>query len=89
MPKKNLKVDAKKRITLGKLVTDDISSFDVEVMDNGVLMLYPKVEIPATEAWLFKNPQGLKSLKKGLEDSANGRVVQRKSFAEYAGDEID
>lgn len=89
IPEKNLKLDAKKRITLGKLAPDDVSSYDVEVKENGVIVLYPKVEIPAREAWLFKNPQAIESVKKGLEDSAAGRVSKRGSFAKYAEDDIE
>ncbi len=70
MSEKNLKVDSKKRITLGKLASDDVSSYDAEVRENGVIVLYPKVEIPAEEAWLFKNKDAMQSVKKGLEDSA-------------------
>lgn len=87
--KKNLKLDAKKRITLGKLAPDEVSSYDVEVTEQGTIILHPKVEIPAQEVWLFKNPQALDSIKKGLEDSAAGRVKRRGSFAEYVKDEIE
>lgn len=89
VPDKNLKLDAKKRITLGKLAPDDVSSYDVEVKENGVIILYPKVEIPAQEVWLFKNTQAIESVKKGLEDSAAGRVKKRESFAKYAEDDIE
>lgn len=76
IPKKNLKLDTKKRITLGKLAPDDVSSYDVEVKEDGVIVLYPKVEIPAHEAWLFKNKEALESVKRGLEDSAAGRTSE-------------
>jgi len=74
MPERNLKVDQKKRITLGRLAPEEVSSYDVEVKDNGVIILYPKVEIPAEELWLFKNKKALNSVKKGLEQSAAGKV---------------
>jgi hypothetical protein len=88
-PKKNIKLDAKKRITLGKLAPEDVSSYDVEVREDGVIILYPRVEIPAKEVWLLKNPEALDSVKKGLEDSASGRVSKRGSFSQYAEDELE
>lgn len=74
MREKNLKVDQKKRITLGRLASEEVSSYDVEVKDNGVIVLYPKVEIPAEELWLFKNKEALNSVKEGLRQSAEGKV---------------
>lgn len=74
MRERNLKVDQKKRITLGRLAPEEVSSYDVEVKDNGVIVLYPKVEIPAEELWLFKNKAALESVKEGLRQSAAGKV---------------
>ena len=70
MLEKNLKIDQKKRITLGKLAPAEVSSYDVELKDNGVIILHPKVEIPAEELWLFRNKKALSSVKRGLEQSA-------------------
>jgi len=76
MQAKNLKLDNKKRITLGKIAASNVTSYDVEVKENGVIVLYPKVEIPAEELWLFQNKEALASVKRGLEDSANGRITK-------------
>ena len=76
IPEKNLKLDAKKRITIGKLVPDEITSFDAEIKENGVIILHPKVEIPAEELWLFRNKEALESVKRGLDDLKNGRVSE-------------
>ena len=67
MLEKNLKIDQKRRITLGKLAPDEVSSYDVELKDNGVIILHPKVEIPAEELWLFRNKNALNSVKKGFK----------------------
>jgi hypothetical protein len=45
--------------------------------------LKPQTEIPANEAWLYKNKEALNKVKKGLEDSALGKVESRGSFAQY------
>lgn len=76
IPEKNLKLDSKKRITLGKLAPDEVSSYDAEIKENGVIILYPKVEIPAEEVWIFKNKPALESLKRGLENSASGKISE-------------
>ena len=71
---KNLKLDNKKRITLGKIADKNVTSYDVEVKENGVIILYPRVEIPAEELWLFQNKTVLESVKRGLEDVAVGNM---------------
>ena len=38
----------------------------------------------AVEAWLWKNPVAMKAVQKGLKDSAEGKLVERGSFAQYA-----
>ncbi len=87
MLEKNLKVDQKKRITLGKLAPEEVSSYDAELKENGVIILHPKVEIPAEELWLFKNKEALNSVKKGIKDSMTGKVSKRGSFAKYIDEE--
>ncbi len=36
--------------------------------------------IPAREKWLFKNPEALKSVLRGIEQARQGKVVSRPSF---------
>lgn len=74
LPEKNLRVDNKKRITLGKLAADEVTSYDAELKENGVIILHPKVEIPAEELWLWQNKEAMASVRQGIEDSANGRL---------------
>lgn len=73
---KNLRVDNKKRINLGKLAAAEVTSYDAEVKENGVIILHPKVEIPAEELWLFQNKEAMASVRQGLEDSAKGNLVE-------------
>ena len=88
MSEKYLRPDSKGRITLGK-IAKGVSSYQYEVREDGVIILKPNVEIPANEAWLYKNKEALEKVKNGLEDSANGRVKSRGSFAQYADEEIE
>jgi len=73
---KNLRVDAKRRLALGNFIPDEVSSYDAEIKENGVIILHPKVEIPAEELWLFKNPEALASVRRGFDDLANKRFVE-------------
>ena len=77
--------DAKGRITLGSLA-HGISSYIVTKDKHNRIILEPRVEIPAKEKWLFDNKAALKQVKKGLEDSAAGRLKKRGSFAKFTDD---
>jgi hypothetical protein len=82
---KNVRPDSKGRVALGKLA-EGVSSFDVLPNSDGSLVLRPKVEIPAADVWLFKNPAALASVKRGLTQSANGQYVKRPRYAKHAED---
>jgi hypothetical protein len=41
----------------------------------------------AHELWLYKNPQALKDVQEGLQQSKENRVRKRGSFAKYAQDD--
>ena len=79
--------DAKGRIVLGKIAYN-ISSYIVFKQPDGNLLLEPLMEIPAREKWLFDNPEALSSVKRGLKQSAEGKVVSRGSFRKFADDAI-
>jgi len=85
---KYLKPDSKGRILLGKRAKG-ISSYKIIEEKDGCIVLIPQVEIPAREAWLYQNREALEAVKKGLEDSASGKVRSRGSFAQYINDEIE
>ncbi len=83
-PSRPLKVrpDSKGRITLGKLA-EDVSSFMVYRKPDGIIVLEPFSEIPAKERWLYENKEALAAVKKGLKESAEGKVKSRGSFKKY------
>jgi hypothetical protein len=39
--------------------------------------------VPASEVWLCKNPEALASVKQGLRESAEGKSIDRGSFAKF------
>ena len=70
----SVKPDAKKRVVLPKgLVTEGIT-YHIYSNNDGQIVLDPQVTIPASEAWLFNNPDALASVRRGLSDAAQGRV---------------
>ena len=83
-----LRPDTKGRINLGKLA-QGVSSFHVQQMEDGNLLLEPYTEIPAREKWLFENPAALKSVKAGLEQAGRGKTQSLGSFAEYEDEDIN
>lgn len=84
--KKTLRPDSKGRVTLGKLA-ENASSFQAYRDKDGRIILEPQMEVPAAEAWLWKNAAALKSVKQGLKDSEEGKLVDRGSFASYVDED--
>lgn len=83
---KYLKPDSKGRIQLGRRAKD-VVRYQVREEADGKIILLPEIAIPASEAWLYKNKSALESVKKGLQDSASGKVKKRGSFAKYIDEE--
>lgn len=81
--RKTVRPDSKGRITLGSLA-GGASSFKAYKDKKGRIVLEPQIEVPAIEAWLWKNPAAMKAVQKGLKDSAEGNLVERGSFAHFA-----
>ena len=77
----NLTVDAKKRVSLTKLLPPgNIRS--VRAYTDGIrIVLEPMMEVPVEEAWLFENRDSLKKVLTGLTQKGS---VKRGSFAKYA-----
>jgi hypothetical protein len=74
-----VKPDSKKRVVLPKCtVTKEAVTYKVYINRCGQIVLDPMVQIPASEAWLYKNPVALKLVEQGLEDIAKGRLVKGK-----------
>ena len=68
----SVKPDAKKRVVLPK-VREGIT-YHIYSNSLGQIILDPQVTIPASEVWLFNNPDALASVQRGLSDAAQGRV---------------
>ncbi len=66
-------IDERQRVALGDLIKG-IKRVQIFKNDAGELLIRPLVEIPASEAWLYKNKKALASVHKGLEEAAQGKV---------------
>ena len=75
--------DAKKRVSLGGALSG-ATAYNIYRNPLGQLILDPVKTVPASEMWLYENPQALASVKQGLKESAEGKSVYRGSFAKHA-----
>lgn len=79
--------DGKKRILLSKVLEIPGVTFDVYQNDLGQIVLDPRRSISGYEAWLLHNPKALRSLMRGLKQSAEGKTKDLGSFASFATDD--
>ena len=75
--------DAKKRLSLGDALAG-ATAFNIYRNPLGQLILDPVKAVPASEMWLYENAQALASVKQGLRESAEGKTINRGSFARHA-----
>ena len=86
--KKVLHIDNKKRITVGKLVTNDVTGFQVCKNPDGTILLTPISAISENESWVYKHKKSLKSLRKSLLDLKKGLTIKiDSSFWVFENDE--
>ena len=75
--------DAKRRVSLGSALSG-ATAYNIYRNPFGQLILDPVKTVPASEMWLYENPQALASVMQGLKESAEGKSVYRGSFAKHA-----
>ena len=54
----------------------EIKRVKVYMNSQGEVLIRPVVEIPASEMWLYRNKKALASVKRGLDEAANGKVKE-------------
>jgi hypothetical protein len=69
-----IKPDAKKRVVLPGAQIKEGITYHVYINSLGQIVLDPQITIPASEAWLFKNPEAIGAVRKSLGDAIEGRV---------------
>ncbi len=94
-------LDERKRVSLTKALEslkeilgnenelDAAIRFGVYVNDAGQVLLSPEVSVPMHELWLYRNPEALKMVVRGLEEAREGNLKNLGSFEKFADDDID
>ncbi|MEN8614029.1 hypothetical protein ABFB09_01920 [Dehalogenimonas sp. THU2] len=71
-----VKPDAKHRVVLKKVdVLPDVT-YHVYTNRLGQIVLDPQVTVPASEAWLYANPEAIAAVRRGLADAAAGKLTK-------------
>lgn len=85
-------MDAKQRICLSRVLSkeerENLNSFRI-YREGGKIVLEPVVEVPPQDHWIYKDPEALASLMRGIKDAEEGRMHDLGSFAKYATDDED
>jgi hypothetical protein len=80
-----LKPDSRQRLAFGKLLAAAGLGPNVRFAakwSNGHFTLKPMVSVPASEEWLYANPEALASVKRGLAQAARGEIEDLSSLLE-------
>jgi len=70
----NIKPDSKKRVVLPSFLVGEDIIYHIYSNSAGQIVLDPQVTIPASEVWLFKNPNAIAAVRRGLAEAAQGKV---------------
>ena len=70
----SVKPDTKKRVVLPKALAEEGITYHIYINKFGQIVLDPQVTIPASELWIFNNPDALASVQRGLSDATQGKV---------------
>lgn len=82
-------LDSKKRISLGEKIFKQLAGkfktklFRVYIGQDGDILLRPVVTIPEKEAWIYKNPDVLGSIRKGLDEASIGKFRKITDLEEF------
>ena len=85
-------IDSKNRITIGEKITKLISAqteadkFQIFFSEEGDILLRPMVSIPIKEAWIYQNPQALKSIRQGLDEVKREKTEKAENLEEFLED---
>lgn len=62
-----LRPDVKGRISLGS-ISENVSSYEVTIEEDGTITLKPYTEIPLADKWIFKDKDVLEKFKMHLKN---------------------
>jgi hypothetical protein len=70
----NVKPDAKKRIALSKACQADEITYHVYCNEIGQIILDPQISIPASDIWLYNDPEAREAVVTGLKQASEGKI---------------
>jgi hypothetical protein len=70
----SVKPDSKKRIVLPKIGTNEDILYYIYVNEAGQILLDPQIPVPASEAWIYENPEVTGAIKKGIAEAKRGKI---------------
>jgi hypothetical protein len=74
---KETEPDNKHRVSLGTAIhTPPGVRYKVLANERGQILLDPVKSVPAHEAWIYENPEIIKSLKKSIAQAEAGQLVE-------------
>ena len=84
-------LDSKNRITLGGklyglLVNKmKVDSYKIFIGKKGDILLRPSVSIPSKEAWVYKNPEVIGKIRKGIGEAREGKTEKINDLEKFLG----
>lgn len=80
-------MDNKQRVCLTRVLSkeerENYDSFRI-YREGGKIVLEPICQVPEKDHWIYKDPEALASLMKGIKDAEEGKLHDLGSFAKYA-----
>ena len=74
--------DGRGRVSLGMVASG--KNYRVMINEAGQILLDPVIAVPEREVWLWKNPEAIASVQRGIQESQTEELHDLGSFAQYA-----
>ena len=85
-------LDSKYRITIGNKLFKlfqkhmNIDAYKIFISKTGDILLRPTVSVPSSEAWVYRNSEVIKKIRKGLKESKAGKIERVKDIDSFLKD---
>jgi hypothetical protein len=70
----NVKPDAKKRIAISKAHQANEVTYHIYCNEIGQIILDPQISIPASDIWLYDDPEAREAVATGLKEASQGKI---------------
>jgi len=64
----------------------NIDSYQVFVGKEGDILLRPAVSVPSSEAWVYRNPEVIGKIRRGLKEAAEGKIEKVDDLESFLSD---